>query len=214
VARRTGSSRFRPVSCRRPAATTTSASSKLQNELFVLGASFGRVRPAAGLQRQLHGCVAGGGQRRRRGSRCSHRYLRGFLGPQDMPDPTASLPPWREPPMHAPFRFIDGLGEDMLGYIFPAGDAVGIPSANNLDPLSDDRFRCHHSDDSESTSAQAGNIIGNAGRRATDRRAGRAPRLVDVVERAAAARCRPRHARLLRRARGHRVWLDVFPALR
>ena len=87
-------------------------------------------------------------------------YLRGFLGPQDMPDPTAALPPWLLPHMHAPFRFIDGLGEDMLGYIFPAGNAVGIPTASNLDPSSDDRFGCHHSDDSESTSADAANIIG------------------------------------------------------
>src|SRR5581483_9726698 len=64
-------------------------------------------------------------------------YLRGFQGPQDMPDPSAALPPWVLAHMHAPFRFIDGLGEDMLGYIFPAGNAVGIPTASNLDPSSD-----------------------------------------------------------------------------
>ena len=89
-------------------------------------------------------------------------FLRGFLGPQDMPDPAAPLRPWLLPHMQAPFRFIDGLAEDMLGYVFPAGNAVGIPTAANLNPSSTDRFGCGHSDDSESTSADAANIIGDA----------------------------------------------------
>jgi hypothetical protein len=89
-------------------------------------------------------------------------YLRGFLGPQDMPTPSASLPPWLIPHMHTPFRFVDGLGEDMLGYIFPSGNAVGIPTASNANPSSTDRFGCGHSDDSEATSAQSANIIGTA----------------------------------------------------
>jgi hypothetical protein len=89
-------------------------------------------------------------------------YLRGFLGPQDMPVPGASLPPWLIPHMHTPFRFVDGLAEDMLGYIFPSGNAVGIPTASNGNPSSTDRFGCGHSDDSEATSAQSANIIGNA----------------------------------------------------
>jgi hypothetical protein len=80
--------------------------------------------------------------------------------------------------MHAPFRFIDGLGEDMLGYIFPAGNAVGIPTASNLNPSSDDRFGCHHSDDSESTSAAAGNVIGDALVRLLDRQARRSEQIV------------------------------------
>jgi hypothetical protein len=50
----------------------------------------------------------------------------------------------------------------MLGYIFPAGNAVGIPSASNLNPSDTDRFGCGHSDDAESTGAQTGNIIGAA----------------------------------------------------
>ena len=29
-----------------------------------------------------------------------------------------------------PFRFIDGLAEDMLGYIFPQGNSVGVPGEN------------------------------------------------------------------------------------
>ncbi len=89
-------------------------------------------------------------------------YLRGFLGPQDMPVPGASLPPWLIPHMHTPFRFVDGLAEDMLGYIFPSGNAVGIPTASNPNASSTDRFGCGHSDDSEATSAQSADIIGTA----------------------------------------------------
>ncbi len=89
-------------------------------------------------------------------------YLRGFLGPQDMPDPSAALPPWLIPRMQAPFRFLDGLGEDMLGYIFPRGNAVGIPTASNLDPPDKDRFGCGHSDDSEAASADTADIAGRA----------------------------------------------------
>ena len=50
-------------------------------------------------------------------------YLRSFLGPDDMPNPQYPLPPWVVPHMHAPYRFVDGLAEDMLGYIFPRGNA-------------------------------------------------------------------------------------------
>jgi hypothetical protein len=89
-------------------------------------------------------------------------FFRGFLGPQDMPDSTQPLPPWPLPSMHARFRFFDGLAEDMLGYIFPAGNAVGIPTTANLNPSDTDRFGCGHSDDSESTGAQTGNIVGTA----------------------------------------------------
>jgi hypothetical protein len=77
-----------------------------------------------------------------------------------MPDPSQPLPAWPLPSMHARFRFIDGLAEDMLGYIFPAGNAVGIPTLSNLNPSGTDRFGCGHSDDSEAASAQSGNIIG------------------------------------------------------
>ena len=56
--------------------------------------------------------------------------------------------------MNTPFRFIDGLAEDMVGYIFPAGNAVGIPTPSNPNPSDTDRFGCGHSDDSESTSGQ------------------------------------------------------------
>ena len=104
-------------------------------------------------------------------------YLRGFLGPEDMQIPTASLPPWLIPHMHTPFRFVDGLGEDMLGYIFPSGNAVGIPTAGNLNPSSTDRFGCGHSDDSEATSAQSANIVGAALVRLLDEHGGPAERI-------------------------------------
>jgi hypothetical protein len=105
-------------------------------------------------------------------------YLRGFLGPQDMPNPADGLPPWLLPHMHTPFRFIDGLAEDMLGYIFPAGNAVGIPTTANLNPSSTDRFGCGHSDDSEAASANASDIIGRALVGLLDRHGGRPETIV------------------------------------
>jgi hypothetical protein len=92
-------------------------------------------------------------------------YLRSFLGPQDMPFPDEPLPPWLLPHMHTRYRFVDGLGEDMLGYIFPSGNGVGVPGErdpSNIDPSEDDRFGCHHSDDGEAASSQTGNIAGDA----------------------------------------------------
>ncbi len=167
---------------------------KLQNQLFVLGAALGvfAQRPAYNANCTVASPVAADGATSGQSLRSQvaafqigdgefisipgeafpFTYLRGFLGPQDMPDPNAALPPWLLPHMHAAFRFIDGLGEDMLGYIFPAGNAVAIPTASNPNPSSVDRFGCQHSDDSESTSAQAANIIGNALVRLLDRRTG------------------------------------------
>jgi hypothetical protein len=106
-------------------------------------------------------------------------YLRGPLGPQDMPNPGPGLPPWLMPHMHTPFRFIDGLAEDMLGYIFPAGNAVGIPTTSNLNPSDTDRFGCGHSDDSEAASANAANIIGRALVRMLDAHGAR-PELIEA----------------------------------
>ena len=173
---------------------------KLQNALFVLGASVGvfAQRPGYNANCTAASPVAANGATSGQSLRSQvaafqigdgefisfpgevfpFTFLRGFLGPQDMPDPTPALPPWLIPHMHAPFRFIDGLAEDMLGYIFPAGNAVGIPTLSNLDPSSDDRFGCHHSDDSESTSADAGNVIGGALVRLLDRHGGRAEQIV------------------------------------
>ena len=88
-------------------------------------------------------------------------YMRGFQGPNDMPDPQYGMPPWPLPHMNAPYRFFDGLAEDMVGYIFPRGNGVGVPGEdpNNPDPSGDDRFSCHHSDDSEAASSQAADVL-------------------------------------------------------
>jgi hypothetical protein len=88
-------------------------------------------------------------------------YLRSFLGPNDMPNPQYALPAWVTTHMHAPYRFVDGLAEDMLGYIFPRGNGVGVPGENNSGGDTD-RFGCGHSDDSEAASSQTGDIVGNA----------------------------------------------------
>ncbi len=173
---------------------------KLQNELFVLGASLGvfAERPGYNADCTTASRVAANGETSGQSLRSQvaafqigdgefisipgeafpFTFLRGFLGPQDMPDSSAALPPWVLPHMRAPFRFIDGLGEDMLGYIFPAGNAVGIPTASDLNPSGDDRFGCHHSDDSESTSADAGNIIGDALVRLLERHSGQPEQIV------------------------------------
>jgi hypothetical protein len=88
-------------------------------------------------------------------------FLRSFMGPNDMPKPDFPLPPWPMRHMHTPYRFIDGLGEDMVGYIFPQGNGVGVPGE---DPGGNDtdRFGCGHSDDSEAASSQTGDIVGKA----------------------------------------------------
>ena len=114
-------------------------------------------------------------------------FLRSFLGPQDMPcpDPNSSgdcggppnptvtcasgspyaLPPWLLPHMHTPYRFLDGLAEDMIGYIFPCGNGIGVPGEypqSNPSADATDRFGCGHSDDSEAASSDASDAIGNA----------------------------------------------------
>ncbi len=91
-------------------------------------------------------------------------YLRGFVGPDDMPFTEYGLPRWPLPHMHTRFRFIDGLAEDMIGYIFPRGNGVGVPGEDPNNPSADstDRFGCGHSDDAEAASSQSGDIIGKA----------------------------------------------------
>jgi hypothetical protein len=88
-------------------------------------------------------------------------YLRGFQGPDDMPDPQYGMPAWPLPHLNAPYRFFNGLAEDMIGYIFPRGNGVGVPGEDpsDPDPSGDDRFGCHHSDDSEAASSQAADVL-------------------------------------------------------
>jgi hypothetical protein len=109
-------------------------------------------------------------------------YLRGFVGPQDMPEPEYPLPPWLVPRMRAPFRFVDGLAEDMIGYIFPRGNGVGVPGEDPSNPTGEgaDRFGCGHSDDSESANSQAGDIAGEALAKLLDAQNGGSPETVET----------------------------------
>ncbi len=89
-------------------------------------------------------------------------FFRGPLGPQDMNVPQDALPPWPLPYMQTPFRFFDGLANDMIGYIFPAGNAAGVPTATDPSPSGTDRFGCTHADDAESVSPSAADLLGDA----------------------------------------------------
>jgi hypothetical protein len=104
-------------------------------------------------------------------------YLRSFMGPDDMPKPELPLPPWVIRHMHTPFRFVDGLGEDMVGYIFPQGNGVGVPGE---DPSGSDtdRFGCGHSDDSEAASSHTADIAGKALVQILDKKFGKPERVV------------------------------------
>ncbi len=156
----------------------------LQNALFLLGASLGvfahrpgynadctKASPVApngssagqALRSQVAAFQIGdGGFISLPGEVFPFTFLRSFLGPQDMQTPSDPLPPWLLTHMNTRFRFIDGLAEDMVGYIFPSGNAVGIPTLSNPGPSDTDRFGCGHSDDSEAVSANSANLIGNA----------------------------------------------------
>ena len=102
-------------------------------------------------------------------------YVRGFQGPDDMPFPADAMTDWVTPHMTRKYRFIEGLGEDMIGYLFPKANAVGVPGERSLDLMAvineqdptaafsgTDRFGCGHSDDSEAASGDAGPIISTA----------------------------------------------------
>jgi hypothetical protein len=92
-------------------------------------------------------------------------FFRGPVGPRDLNYPQYALPPWPLPYMHTPWRFFDGLDNDMIGYIFPRGNDAGVPGAHLLkNPgFSDtDRFGCGHSDDSEAVNDRAADIVGRA----------------------------------------------------
>ena len=181
----------------------------LQNALFLLGAAPRRVRatgpattrtarrrrrwrrtaraPARRCSRRWRRSRSATASSSRSPARCSRsRSCAAFLGPQDMQTPSDPLPPWLLPHMNAPFRFIDGLAEDMLGYIFPSGNAVGIPTLSNLGPSDTDRFGCGHSDDSEAVSRD----IGQPDRERARGRAGRA-RLRRPRRSSSAATCCP-----------------------
>jgi hypothetical protein len=88
-----------------------------------------------------------------------YTYARDFGGPADQAVPDGAAPPaWVMAALTQPFRFVSGLGEDMVGYIFPRTNAVGVPKtlggANDVD-----RFGCGHSDDGEAAAKNAGDLV-------------------------------------------------------
>jgi hypothetical protein len=60
------------------------------------------------------------------------------------------------------WRFVDGLGEDLSGYIFPSNNEVGTPGPSNPNGDNVDRFTCHHVDDAEASSGREGDIVDRA----------------------------------------------------
>jgi hypothetical protein len=86
-------------------------------------------------------------------------YARDFGGPDDQAVPDGqSPPPWIMSRLSQRYRFVEGLGEDMVGYLFPKTNAVGVP--RTLDGADDtDRFGCGHSDDGEAPADDAGGIV-------------------------------------------------------
>jgi hypothetical protein len=112
--------------------------------------------------------------------------MRGFIDEQQMPFPTncyepehenyncgTPLPmtPWTSAEMTQPYRFLVGLGEDMIGYMFPPGNFVGSEAEVTKEPwlgyqkakkTGHDRFGYGHSDDSESVGPYAGLAVTEA----------------------------------------------------
>jgi hypothetical protein len=73
--------------------------------------------------------------------------------------------------MTTPYRFLAGLGQDMIGYLFPPGDFVGSQGETLETPWSvyentsgtgNDRFGYGHADDSESVGPYAGLAVTDA----------------------------------------------------
>jgi hypothetical protein len=113
---------------------------------------------------------------------------RGAMDPRTMPFPTdcynpltndyscgAPLPmtPWTSAQMTEPYRFEVGLGEDMIGYLFPPGNFVGGDQTETQEQpwftyqvakggTDHDRFGHGHSDDSESAGPYAGLAVTQA----------------------------------------------------
>ena len=60
------------------------------------------------------------------------------------------------------WRFVDGLGGDLSGYIFPASNEVGTPTVSNPNADDHDRFGCSHVDDAEASSGNEGDVVDDA----------------------------------------------------
>jgi hypothetical protein len=88
-----------------------------------------------------------------------YTFTRDFGGPEDQAVPDGrSPPPWIFARLTQPFRFMSGIGEDMVGYIFPRTNAVGVPTPRGV-PDDTDRFGCGHSDDGEASALNAGDLV-------------------------------------------------------
>jgi hypothetical protein len=81
------------------------------------------------------------------------------------------MTPWISAEMTQPYRFLVGLGEDMIGYMFPPGNFVGSEGQVAKEPwvayqkakkTGHDRFGHGHADDAESVGPYAGLAVTNA----------------------------------------------------
>jgi hypothetical protein len=111
--------------------------------------------------------------------------LRGPIDASQMPFPTdcydpatndfscgSPLPmtPWISAQMTRPYRFLVGLGQDMIGYLFPPGNFVGVEGEVGEQPWlayessgrHGDRFGHGHADDAESPGPYAGLAVTTA----------------------------------------------------
>ena len=158
----------------------------LDNVLFQLGGTIGDLP----VQGRLHGrrARAEGAERRRRAATSSRPTSPGTRsatasssprrarcsrsptcttspGPADLAFPEfGPVHGWVMASLSGRWRFIEGLGEDMLGYIFPRSNAVDVPTPAHFanDPGDVDRFGCGHSDDGEAAAEAAGDILNDA----------------------------------------------------
>jgi hypothetical protein len=82
------------------------------------------------------------------------------------------MTPWISAKMTKRYRFLVGLGEDMIGYLFPPGNFVGDEGEVTSEPWASyetsganggrDRFGYGHSDDAEAVGPYAGLAVTNA----------------------------------------------------
>lgn len=96
------------------------------------------------------------------------------------------MTPWISAAMAGPYRFMAGLGEDMIGYLFPPGNFVGSQGESVQQPWlayenskgDHDRFGHGHPDDSESVGPYAGLAVTGALQALLDQQGGVLPRVL------------------------------------
>jgi hypothetical protein len=115
----------------------------VDNQSFVQGITFGIITmpahrcPGSGLHIQASVAVLDVGDAQiayAPGEVFPFTFDRSFLGPNDMPFPQEPMTPWVSAAMTGKYTFFAGLGEDMLGYLMPAGDFVGAKGEVMLEP--------------------------------------------------------------------------------